>query len=231
MNFLITNIPSSNLQKLNNIYIKGKYFQKGDHFLFLKTFYYPKREINVDKLLDKIIENGIEYISCLKGYFCGIYYNSEENILKFFTDKLGHYDLFYYKDEDQIIISDNFNEILKFKKFSKNDIDKEAIYEFIIFQYPLFEKTFIKKVKFVPIGTIYSFDLEDKILNEFTYFDYIFNINEYLDKDTFIENLEVLFKKAIQRIKRIFSFDTIFGLGLSGGMDSRLTAYFFVKYG
>lgn len=48
--------------------------------------------------------------------------------------------------------------------------------------------------------------------------------------DEEIEYLNKLLDNSIQKIKNLFESNTLYGLGLSGGMDSRLVAYLALKY-
>lgn len=226
MTFIISNKPLPLFEKIGDIYLNGNYLKKKSHLLIFKGVSFSENKV---RLLDHIIKNGMEYLTKLKGYFCGIYYDLINNLIYIFTDKFGHFDLFYYFHKNILIISDNFNEILKNKKFSINDVNKDSLMEFIFFEYPLFEKTFLKSIKYVPLGSIYKFDLNRKILVKKQYYDYAFNIDPKFNIKKGVKRLEVLINNAFRRIKKINPPNTVYGLGLSGGMDSRLISYYALK--
>jgi len=230
MAFIVSTIALENSEKVEDVYIIGKYQRINSHILFIKGSFYPENHFELNDLLQEIIKNGIEIIGEIKGYFCGIYYNIEKKELYFFTDKFGHFDLFFYFKDNLLIISDFFNEILLSKNFSLSDVEVESIYEFILFEFPLFEKTFIKFIKFVSMGTIYKFDLNSNSLIKNQYYDYKFNITMSFNINNIIFQLDRLFNNAFKRIKRMNPSDSVYGLGLSGGMDSRLVAYYAIKY-
>ncbi len=229
MTFIISNFNIENSEKVKDIYIKGNYVKEGSHLLIFEGFLYPDNNFDKEKILERVIEEGIDFLYNLKGYFCGIYYNFEESQIYFFTDKYGYFDLFFYHLHNCFIVSDNFNEILNTKDFSLGDIDKFSIVEFILFQYPLLEKTFIKSIKFVSLGTIYKFDLNKNQIEKIQYYDYKFTINSKINLENCIDKLDELFTNSINNIKRLNTNDSIYGIGLSGGMDSRLVAYYAIE--
>jgi len=106
-------------------------------------------------------------------------------------------------------------------------VDKVSLLEFVLFEYPLFEKTFVKKIKFLPIGSIYKVCLNRMILKKINNFKYKFNINLDL---SWIDKLEHIIDKVILRIKKINLPDATYDLGLRDGMDSRLVAYFALEH-
>lgn len=230
MTFIISNNLISRSKQVFDVYIKGNFVKKDSHLLIFQGYLYPEYQFDNTELLKMIIEHGINIITDLKGYFCGIYYNFEKKELFFFTDRFGNYDLYYYISNEIFIISDNFNDILRAKEFSLNDINTVSVYEFVFFEYPLFEKTFIKSIEYLPLGTIVKIDLKSNSLMEIRYYDYRFQVNTNFKAQKVINELDKLFDKSIIRIKKINPPQSVYGLGLSGGMDSRLTAYYAVKH-
>ncbi len=230
MSFILSNKPLDSLEKKNKIYLKGDFIEKDKHLLIFSGILYPENQIDENQILIKIIENGIDFITNLKGVFCGIYYNIKKSLLYAFNDKYGYKDLFYAFDGDLFIISDKFSNIISAKKYEFKDVDINSIYEFLYFEYPLFDKTFIKTIKFLPLGTILKIEIDKNLIKKIQYYDYGFKIDKDLDLDYAINKLDILFNKAFYKIKTLFPPKTIFGLGLSGGMDSRLIAFYALKH-
>jgi len=231
MTFTISNREIENSQKIDDIYIVGDFIEKDSNFLLFEGDLYPENNYSKEDLLEKLIkEEEEEVIKNLKGYFCGVFYNSADRKLLFFNDKLGIYDMFYYRnDAGQLIVSDRFINIIKVLDLNFEDIDVQALVEFLIFEYPLFGKTFIRNVRNLPMASIYRYDCETNCLNTKSYGDYEFKVNSELNFEQSIEKFDQLFDKAMRRIKGMFPNDTVFGLGLSGGMDSRLIAHYAKK--
>lgn len=229
MAFIISNKPLLNSIRKKDIFIFGNFVENNSNLLVFKGFAYPEQNLSTNEILNLISEKGINFISEIKGLFCGIYYDKEENDLYFFSDKYGNIDLFYYWNDDKIIISDNFTKILQEKNFSLKDIEIQSIYEFLYFEFPLFERTFIKHIKFVPIGTIFKINMNTLKFDAYQYSDYRFKIKPEIDPNSYINKLDNLLDKATKRIKALNTQDTNYGLGLSGGFDSRLVAFYALK--
>lgn len=223
--FIVSNKFLTNSEKIRDIYIKGDYIRKDSHILIFKGFLFPENRIDKKTLLEQIVKNGVNFITKLKGNFCGIFIALEKNDIFFFTDRLRYFDLFYHFSEDLFIISDKFAEIIQTGLFSLNEIDKQALLEFVFFEYPLFGKTFIKNINFVSLGTIFKIDLDNKTLEKEHYYNLVFKPNPDFYTNNNYDELGKMFDRAIRRIKGLFPPETVYGLGLSGGLDSRLIAY------
>ena len=91
-------------------------------------------------------------------------------------------------------------------------------------------KYFIKKIKFVPLGTIIEYDYIKNHIATHQYHKYKINCRIITNIDEEIEYLNKLLDSSIQKIKNLFDSNTHYGLGLSGGMDSRLIAYLALKH-
>lgn len=230
MTFLVSNYPLANSNNIKSVYIKGDYYSSEKGLLILKGKLFPENNMDQIELLEKINKNGIDVIKKLKGYFCGVYFDLNNEIIYFFTDKIRYFDLFFYFSKDFFLISDKFSEILQTKLFSIDDINQQALLEFVIFEYPILGKTFINGVNFVPLGTIYKIDVSNNKIEKETYFSLIFKPNPDFYKNKRYDILEKLFDTAMIRIKGLFPTNTTYGLGLSGGLDSRLTAYLAKKH-
>jgi len=229
MSFLISNKPFPNSEKLEDLYVSGDYIRKNSHILFIKGYIFTENNSDMNLLLDQFIKGGINVLEEITGQFCGIYYNIEKKRIYFFTDKYGYFDLFFYFEDDTLIVSDKFYDIISSRKFTPNDIEIQGIYEFMIFECPLFEKTFIKTINFLSIGTFYKYELSSNSLEKKQYSDYTFKIPSNFDVDKSFDKLYNLYDNAIQRVKRLSPPEATYGLGLSGGMDSRMVAYFVKK--
>ena len=158
-----------------------------------------------------------------------MFYSQFDNSLYIFNDKLGIFDVFYFLKGNLIFISNYFAKILRNYSFNQRDLDYQALYEFFLFEFPLFDKTFIKKIKRVPLGSICYLNITNFEFKVDNYYDYIFKIDNNIRENEIIEVIDKNFENAIQNIKNLNSRNTIYGLGLSGGMDSKLTAYFAKK--
>lgn len=226
--FIVSTKKINGSKKVSQIFIKGDYEVENDCFLIFEGVLYPENKYKKKELLTKILKEGIQFIKSLKGYFSGVFFESKKNEFYIFNDKLGIGDVFVYKKENELIISGNFNDICENLKIEFNDFDQQAIAEFLIFGYPLFEKTFVKELHYLPLASLWNVDGKLR-LTKSQYWQYKLQIDNHFDADKAIEELDTLMDNAIKRIKDMNSFNTLYGLGLSGGLDSRLIAFYAIK--
>jgi len=214
-------------KKNGKIYVKGKYYKYKGKILFFKGEVYNYDEVQV--IFDLIIQHGIDVVSDLKGEFFIIYYDINLNKIYFANDKLGRETLFYFYNQKHLILSDDFWEIVNLINPNTSDIDIQSIKEFAIFYYPLFFKTIIKNLNFFPPASRGEFSLKDFKLKIKEYWDFKYNPDEKIDIKTAADRLDYLFNNAIKYIKTKNPSNTVYGVGLSGGLDSRLIPYYALK--
>ena len=78
----------------------------------------------------------------------------EEQTVHFANSKSGLEQIFYYMRGNTFILSDDFWEIINMIQPNEDDLDREAIAEYVNLPYALFDTTFIKDVKFLMPGSI-----------------------------------------------------------------------------
>lgn len=224
MNFIISNRFFNGSKRIGLLYFSDITALDEDGILIFDGWLYPEHNLNLKKLYEKIKQDGIEFIEKIKGNFTGAYYNKKDDILSIFNDPIGFNDLFVYDTEDLLLISNNFNNLMDLIKLKQKDIDIIALKEFLIFEFPLFEKTFHNDILWLPNASLWKYDLKSHTWKKKTYWDYIYGDFEQLT----IDNLDHLFTQSINRIKNS-NKNFRYGLGLSGGLDSRLTAFYAKK--
>lgn len=73
-----------------------------------------------------------------------------EKKIYFATSISGLEPIFYYVNNNTLLLSDDFWEMVNYLMPKEEDIDKDAILENLNLPYPLFFNTFIKNVKYLP---------------------------------------------------------------------------------
>lgn len=153
-------------------------------------------------------------ISQFKGVFCGaLIMNNDVTV---FTDRLGLGDVFV--QEDPLIVSDRFTEFFRIAEYTMDDLDPVGVAEFVMFEHCIKSRTFIESIRLLPCGTVQTIGKEP-----YQYWDYAFSPKVRPNRKEAFEELDGLFNHAITRI-RMENPDGVFGIGLSGGLDSRITA-------
>lgn len=165
-------------------------------------------------------EYGEGFVEKLNGSFLLIIYDLKREIILIANDRHGLLPFYHTKIGDKHIFSSEVKAILKDEDFKK-EIDHEAVADFFAFGRILGDKTLFKEVKALFPSSIVVFS-EGKIFTK-KYWDFKFE-EEYdsnLNEEYYVNTLATLFKKAVkQRTKS----KRCFGVFLSGGLDSRLTA-------
>ncbi len=181
------------------VFIEGKIYNNPE---FKTDILKIRNEKDIEKFVDK---NDGDYI---------IFIKNKKGIV-IFNDFLGRLPLYSYKDNNKIIISREIGFIKKL--IEKFEIDKKGLAEYLVFSYPLGERTLFKHIKRIPP---FSFILINE--NEVK----IKKIKElnFEEKEGFTEKelnkVIELFKKAC---KERYDGKSVNVLSLSGGLDSRTT--------
>lgn len=226
--FIVSNLSLSNFSiKIQNYYIDftGAHLVSNEDFVFLfEGYLYPDIEHDLNDLISFFESfDKPDSFTMFKGKYSGIFINLSNDNIYFFNDQLGSRDIYYYNSGENFIISNSFSAILFRRRFLFDDIDIDAINEFLIFEYPLSDRTFIKNIKLLPMASIYS--LTNRKLSRFNYWKYKFQVNADFNEIDALDKLDTLLSNSLSRIASI-NPSRIFGLGLSGGRDSRLVAYY-----
>jgi len=224
MSIVISTKEISNGEKKGEVFVKGHYLESEEGLLFFKGDIYNLEE--GEFLFKEIIRQGINIIPQLKGEFFIVYYNFNSKKIYLANDKLGREPLFYFHDVDNFIISDDFWEIVNIIEPSISDIDIQSLKEFVIFCAPLSFKTIIKNLNYFPPASMGEYCLRSSSFDIKRYWDFKYIPDQSLSLDKAVDRLDRLFNDATERIKRKNAPNAKYGIGLSGGLDSRLIPYY-----
>ncbi len=135
-----------------------------------------------------------------------------------FVDNSGLYQAFYTDNN----ISNSFLEIIKQEKYSVEDFDPYAVFEFLYFGYLFSSRTFFSSIKRIPGDEILHLSHQDAKMHKLQ--KNILSLGAHLrdNAKSFHKNFEGL---AISLSNRKVSID------LTGGVDSRLTAVMLDSFG
>ena len=157
----------------------------------------------------------------------GIQIIEDDNKIEIYNDPFRTIPLFITKDKnDELIIFSNFEDFYEFDNVDKT-IDEAGFWEIVLFGSGLWMRTLYKNVKQMPSA---SKIVIDKKTNEYKierYWD--FNIQE----DKSIDSIEKAALGLYDRLDAVFSKldrNQKYVMGMSGGMDSRITLAFLSKY-
>ena len=216
--------------KTDETYITGEdIYVTGNNLLIFKGNTFPPYTTGKE-IFNLIIKKGINEAKKIKGEFFVIFYNNTSKKIYIANDKLGRETLFYYHNKSNFILSNNFWEIVNLIEPKNEDIDVQSIKEFIIFNRPLFFKTIIKNLNFFPPACIGKFSIKKSNFELNNYWDFRYKPDETLELNEAVERLDKLLNGAFKCIKEKHP-NAIYGLGLSGGLDSRIIPSYALKHG
>ena len=157
----------------------------------------------------------------------GIQIVEDENKIEVYNDPFRTIPLFITRNKnEELILFSNFEDYYTFENINK-DIDEAGLWEIVLFGSGLWTRTLYKNVKQMPAASKIIFD---KKTNEYTierYWD--FNIEE----DKSIDSIEKAAQGLYDKLDSIFSNldrQQKYVMGMSGGLDSRITLAFLSKY-
>lgn len=211
-------------KKIDNVFVKGEFYND-DACMFIKKGFILNYSDN--EVIRGVAEEGTSFIKKIKGEFFIIYFDKLQKKIIVGNDLLGRETLFYCHTTNNIIFSDDFWEIVNIIEPSEKDIDEQSIKEFIVFRGALFNKTIIKNLNFFPPASAAEFSLAEKKLHIFPYWD-VRLLNNSMTIEEAVERLDKALDETMKSIKRMHG-NVIYGIGLSGGLDSRLIPYYALK--
>lgn len=180
-------------------------------------------EIFMDNLENENLDELLKYETVS---YCVI--NKKKNNIEVFNSLSGLVPIFYYKTEEKFCVSDNFWDMIDYIKPTYKMLDNLSIKEHMATVFPLFDTTFILGMKYLMPGFKLYYDILKKDIRlerkfELTYNSKISDIN--LAKINFESRMNKMFSDVKEECG-----DVIYGVGVSGGLDSRIIPYFAQKF-
>lgn len=161
---------------------------------------------------------GMHCIDKFRGMFAFAIYNSKQQEIVVFRDRVGVKPLYYSLTDDTLMFSSELKPLLNHSRFNK-DIDFEAVSSYLQFGYIHAPKTIFKNVQKLLPGHYLKYDIVSKELVKECYW----NINDFYEnqvvREDITDELEAIIIEAFNL--RMIS-DVPIGTFLSGGIDSSL---------
>lgn len=169
-----------------------------------KKFLKIKKPISDTYVLGELLQIENFNINNLEGFFSYVRISKNGKLLNCARDSFGVKPLFYFKRKNFLTISSESSVI---KKIFNLSFSNEALQEYKIFRYPIFQKSYFKKILCVDQGTC---------LVNGKFFDLKKELKTKVNKKKF------LFSHLVQSIKSRYTSDVPLGILVSSGIDSGL---------
>lgn len=214
-----------------NLYFSGELYEKDGHCFYFKHLLYE-----IDKTIEEYFEifmkDKYEFVKCLKGEFCLVDYDVTRNILFFATDHLGKEAPLVYQNGQQLLITNDFWHGIEIIKPQECDIDWQVVKEKIVCRSAVLPgNTIVKNYQLMPAGSLAEVNLEEDIQAHYRlYWKLEFKPNRNVRIEDAAQKVYDTLDNTFALLAKKYPKNTKFGIGISGGWDSRLVIAFAKKH-
>lgn len=178
-----------------------------------------KTESDTEVVLHMYEEKGEGAIKELRGMFTFFIYDLKKGVVFVGRDPFGIKPLYYSKKDGAVYgIASEIKALLELPGYTK-EINEEAMYNYLSFQYNPLLETFFKGIYRLPPAHYLLIDAKTGVAEEKQYWDLEFVQDEQMDEVRGTGELEAILKDSVQH--HLLS-DVPLGAFLSGGVDSAL---------
>lgn len=175
------------------------------------------------ELIEKLYSKKKDFFEEFRGNFNGCIYDIEKNSLLVFSDHLSNKPVFYYEDEEYLVISSTVRSIVEFcKSNTKLRLDRGGCYSMITYAYMYHDKTLFDGIKRLLPGWYLVF--EHEIVKKKQFYKITAVKQRDISIEAALEKLDELFTKAVKlQIEKNKEYGYSNYAPLSAGLDSRMT--------
>lgn len=146
-----------------------------------------------------------------------------------FASDINGIEIWYtYHKGNRFILSDDFWDIVKIVQPSYEDIDPEQA-RLSLVALSVTGETLIRNLRLVPPFCMGKYDPSANQLSVSRYMDFKYT-GEISDVEVAAERMDQILDQSMQKIKSICG-DVVYGIGVSGGLDSRVIPHYALKNG
>jgi len=224
MEYIISSKKIDNSKKFGNLYFVGNFTIVENNIRLIEGYFDGEEKESLIKDIDI-------FDKLLKGIFNIISYNKTTNILNIKNDHLGQLMVYYAWENNHFILSNNFWKVYYHLNPPTNNINNDYIKSKLYFlNSHLQGQTYFKSINYLLPASVYKFNFNNKNLLKEYYWDW--NI-EPINEISFNEQIKTFdndMNRLFSDIKKRYKTNKI-GFGNSGGLDSRLIAYYGKEHG
>lgn len=227
----ITNFEFCGATKKGKLYIEGDFYEKDNHVFFFHGNLI-EREQEIDSYFTQFLNRKIDFVKQMDGDFCLFDYDCSSEILTISTDRFGKKTPYIFQKDQKIMFTTNFWKGISIIRPNEDEINWSGVPEFTFHNYILPRETIVKGYSLIPPASYAEWEIEKSSSIQFEqYWHFEFSEAYDISLDEAVEKLDEIYDNTFKKLKESYPNDTRFGIGLSGGWDSRLTAAYAQKNG
>lgn len=193
-----------------------------------KKGYDFKTNTDTEVILHLYEDEGEKMLTKLRGMFAFCVYDKGRDSLFIARDYFGIKPLYYFiKDGEIAAFASEIKSLLLHPEY-KMEVNDEAIFNYLSFQYNPLKETMFKNIYKLDPGSFLKINLKDGKFKEERYWSFGFAQDEKMDEE---KGGEELLKKLEDSVRHHMVSDVPVGSFLSGGIDSAIIAALMKKAG
>ncbi|MEK7076977.1 MAG: asparagine synthase (glutamine-hydrolyzing), partial [Patescibacteria group bacterium] len=176
-------------------------------------------DTDTEVILHLYEEQGEDVVTSLRGMFTFLIYDMKKGKVMATRDPFGIKPLYYSMKNGKVdALASEIKSLLVIPDYKK-EINEEAIFHYLSFQYNPMRETFFRGIYRMPPATYLIIDAKTGRAEEKKYWTFSFNENENMDEK---EGAKELSRILLDSVQHHLISDVPLGAFLSGGIDSAL---------
>lgn len=206
--------------KINGYFIHESYslYKERYYYFFLGEVF----SCEIEELIEVLISGDNSEAEKVIGEFSLIVYDSVRDAILFLNDKSGR-ELVYYCTRNGFSISDDFWSIVHHERYRLSDIDVTELKTQLFFSASTTFNTILTGLSIFENAVLASYEESSLSLKKYWRFKLT---GHDLSREEKYDALDSALEKSFECIKNINPDGAIYGVGVSGGMDSRIIPHY-----
>ncbi|MBA58494.1 MAG: asparagine synthase (glutamine-hydrolyzing) [Gammaproteobacteria bacterium] len=196
--------------------LRNQLIQKGEYF---------KSDSDTEVVLRLISIYGLDAINKLNGMFAFALHDKKKNQVTLVRDRFGVKPLYAHVTPCGVLFASEMKALIPIISHldARWELNREAIFEYLMFRYTAGSKTLLSSVKRVEPGqwTTYTCD-GGEYCKKYYNISNINSLEERQNSETVSDQIERVHDALVRSVKRRLISDAPLGIALSGGIDSSL---------
>lgn len=227
MDFIVSNFEFKNSERIGDLYYAGNctkllsdklFVRQSSDFRFFGEY---AEKLHSENVREPIMDDDF--------YFASDYQVGDKRIV-LQTDIIGYEAVFVWKEDNKFAFSDDVLELAKAVNTSKVgivELDEAKVREFLFYSFSLFDDTVFTNIKRLPPASIIEINTDTADFCTRVYDEFIMS-GEYRSTSDAADGLDNYLDRYF---KYHYQEGVKYGIGMSGGLDSRVGAYYAKKNG